>query len=120
MLQLGFEGFSFADLHRPEGLERLHVAFLTRLRREDPALGARFDQYRADQRSLSAPATSELLIAVAAHISRFVGTLFGVEKELGELHERLTAELALFEFKREFVSRRVFKKGVTDRPTREE
>ncbi|MFT3709470.1 MAG: FAD-dependent oxidoreductase [Archangium sp.] len=121
MLQLGFEGFSFADLYRPEGLERLHVAFLSRLRREDPALAARFDQYRADRgASLSAPATSELLIAVATHVSRFVGTLFGVEKELGELHARLHAELELFEFKREFVTRRVFKKGVVDRPTREE
>ncbi|MBL8911720.1 MAG: FAD-dependent oxidoreductase [Archangium sp.] len=126
MLRLGIEGFSFADLQQPEGLSRLHVAFLTRLRRDDPALGAKFDAYRAEfeksgtRGAMSAPAESEILIGVAQHVSRFVGALFGVEKELDDLQGRLSRELALYEFKREFVTRRVFKKGLTDRPTREE
>lgn len=126
MLQLGITGFSFDDLHRPAGLQRLHVQFLMALRDADPALSARFTQYReaslqgTARGGLSAPAESDLLIAVAARVSRFVGTLFNVEAELESLRAKLTGELSLFEFKREFVSRRVFKKGLTDRPTRDE
>ncbi len=126
MLQLGIDGFSFDDLHRPAGLQRLHVQFLMALRDADPALSTRFSLYReaslagTPRGGLTAPAESELLIAVAEHQSRFIARLFNVEAELAQLRGRLTGEGALFEFKREFVTRRVFKKGAGDRPTRDE
>ncbi|MFO0597358.1 MAG: FAD-dependent oxidoreductase [Myxococcaceae bacterium] len=126
MSQLGIEGFRFEDLHRSEGLARLHVAFLQDVRRADPALATRFDQYRHQvgqgvaRGGLSAPAESDLLIALAAQVSRFVGRLFGVEQELAALSGSLLDEASLFAFKRDFVSKRVFKKGAVDRPTKDE
>ena len=126
MLQLGIDGFTFDDLHRAAGLQRLHGRFLTSLHDAQPALATRFGQYREALQAgtarggLTGPVESELLIAVAAEISRFVGKLFNVEAPLAQLRTKLTGEGALFEFKREFVTRRVFKKGAVDRPTREE
>ncbi|MFZ5440581.1 MAG: FAD-dependent oxidoreductase [Myxococcota bacterium] len=125
-MQLGIDGFSFEDLHRASGLQRLHAKFLTTIHDADPALAARFAAWRAEHAKgtarggLTPSSESELLIALAAHVSRFVGRLFGVEQELATLAGRLTDEGRLFEFKREFVTRRVFKKGATDRPTRDE
>jgi NADPH-dependent glutamate synthase beta subunit-like oxidoreductase/NAD(P)H-flavin reductase len=126
MLRLGFDGFSFDDLYRPAGLHRLHVRFLVAMRDTDPELSARFAQYReglelgTPRGGLSGPAESALLIDVAAQISRFVGKLFNLEAELEHLRTRITNEGKLFEFKREFISRRVFKKGAAGRPTRDE
>ncbi len=126
MLQLGLEGFSFDDLYRSQGLARLHAAFVDALRAAEPDLADRFERWAAATRAgtprggLTAPAESALLIAVATQVSRFLGRLFRIEAELGHRREALTGELALFEFKREFVTRRVFKKGTTDRPKREE
>ena len=126
MLKLGFDGFSFDDLYRPAGLARLHARFLECMRADDDALGQSFDAYRhaiasnTPHGALTPPQESDLLVRVAEHVSRFVATLFGVAKELDTLRHGLTEELKLFEFKREFVTRRVFKKGTTDRPTRDE
>ncbi len=126
MLHLGFDGFSFDDLYRPAGLQRLHGRFLTMVRDADPALSTRFASYREAMAAgvarggLSAPLESALLIDVADQISRFLGKLFKLETELEQLRKRLTSEARLFEFKREFVTRRVFKKGAAARPTRDE
>jgi NADPH-dependent glutamate synthase beta subunit-like oxidoreductase/NAD(P)H-flavin reductase len=119
-LTLGIDGFAFTDLYRPEGLGRLHQRFLVALRAHDASLADQYAAYTADPSTLTGPKESSLLIAVAEQVSRFVATLFGVEPQLGAQSKRTTAELALFEFKREFVTRRVFKKGVVDRPTKDE
>ncbi len=120
MLQLGFDGFTFADLYRPAGLERLHRRFLDTLAAADAPLAAQYARWSKGDERLSEPKESELLIAIAAHVSRFVAKLFHLENELASLGRTVTGELALMEFKREFVTRRVFKKGVTDRPTKDE
>ncbi|MDP1822165.1 MAG: FAD-dependent oxidoreductase [Archangium sp.] len=126
MLQFGFDGFTFDDLHRPAGLQRLHARFLTSLREADPALATRYAQYREAVEAgfarggLTGPVESALLIDIADQISRFLGRLFKLENELEALRVQLTCEAKLFEFKREFVSRRVFKKGATGRPSPEE
>ena len=123
MLQFGFSGFSFDDLYRPAGLRRLHERFLQEL---EPGLSTRFKQYReaieggVSHGGLTAPLESALLIDVADQTSRFLGKLFKLESELEKLRVALTDEGKLFEFKREFVTRRVFKKGATGRPAREE
>ncbi len=126
MLRLGFDGFSFGDLYRPQGLARLHGRFLSTLEAADPGLATRFSTYRQAHSTgvahggLTGSQESALLIEVAAHVSSFIGKLFGVEGQLAGLGQGLRDELKLFEFKREFVTRRVFKKGVVDRPTRDE
>ena len=115
---LGFDGFVFEDLYRPEGLKRLAERFDAEFQRAEPALFAAFDAYRrAGGAGLTAPAESELLIRIASRLSAFVARLFQIEPQKERLSARLTSHQPLFEFKREFVTRKVFKKGAPDRPT---
>ncbi len=117
-LKLGLAGFTFEDLHQPKGLRRLTEAFHAALAKEDPALAASFDSYRkAGGQGLAAPAESALLMQVSQHVSRFVSRLFLIEPAVDQLSRKLTGELKLFDFKREFITRRVFKKGAPERPT---
>ena len=119
MLALGIEGFRYEDLQRASGLARLHAAFLAQLSADDAALAAEFEALRGGQ-PRKPPEESDLLIRVAEHVSRFIGKLFAVEPELGALSAKLADELKLFAFKKEFVTRRVFKKGAGDRPAEQE
>jgi NADPH-dependent glutamate synthase beta subunit-like oxidoreductase/NAD(P)H-flavin reductase len=126
MISLGIDGFTFDDLYRPSGLKRLYTRFQLELRALAPDTAIAYDAYCAAMNAgrphggLSAPQESDLLVAVAEFVSKFLMRLFRVEKELSTLRATLGAESRLFEFKREFVTRRVFKKGATDRPKREE
>ncbi|WP_342375337.1 FAD-dependent oxidoreductase [Myxococcus stipitatus] len=117
-LQLGVPGFTFEDLYRPRGLRRLAQSFDARLAEDDPELFKAFDAYRqAGGQGLTGPAESDLLVRVARHVSRFIARLFRIEQEHEQLMGNLKGELPLFNFKREFITRRVFKKGAADRPS---
>jgi NADPH-dependent glutamate synthase beta subunit-like oxidoreductase/NAD(P)H-flavin reductase len=117
-LTLGLPGFTFEDLYRPRGLRRLAERFDAWLTEQEPELFQAFDTYRKTGGSnLSGPAESDLLIRVSRHLSRFIARLFNLEGELEALARRQTGELPLFDFKRDFITRRVFKKGAPDRPT---
>ncbi len=117
-LRLGFDGFAFEDLYAPEGLRRLSARFDAFLAERDAALAARFSAYRASEGAgLTPPQASELLISVSAHHAAFIARLFGIEAEVDALGKKIRGELPLFEFKREFIARRVFKKGAPERPT---
>jgi NADPH-dependent glutamate synthase beta subunit-like oxidoreductase/NAD(P)H-flavin reductase len=118
MLTLGIPGFSFEDLYRSHGLRRLAEHFDAQLAAAEPELFQSFDAYRkSGGKSLTGPAESELLIRVSRHVSAFVARLFGIEAEVDRLARGLKGELPLFDFKREFITRRVFKKGAAERPT---
>jgi NADPH-dependent glutamate synthase beta subunit-like oxidoreductase/NAD(P)H-flavin reductase len=101
-------GVSYADLHRPAALAELDARFRAQLRGEDPSLAARFEAYRAGA-VLRAPEESELLIAVARPLSRFVAQLFQVEPSRDALLADAAREQVIFRFK-EFVARRASKK----------
>ena len=117
-LTLGLDGFEFADLYQATGLRRLSERFDAELAGEDPALATAFSEYRRTQgQGLSKPAESDLLIRVSRHGSRFVARLFASRTKQEALVPALRGELPLFDFKREFITRRVFKKGAPDRPT---
>src|SRR5216684_3807606 len=79
---LGLPGFSYADLHDARRLADLTAAFDRELSVADPALSARYAAHRDGSARLSGPDESEFLVALGAHVSRFVGRLFGVEAEL--------------------------------------
>ncbi len=118
MLRLGIDGFEFEDLYDPAGLKRLYETFFTQLAADDSALAAEFEAYRAaGGMGMPDPKQSDLLVRVGEHVGRFLGRLFQIGAEQKALASKITAELKLFEFKKEFVTRRVFKKGATDRPT---
>ncbi|MDY7230471.1 FAD-dependent oxidoreductase [Hyalangium rubrum] len=117
-LTLGLPGFTFEDLYRPRGLRRLSERFDAWLTEHEPELFQAFEAYRkSGGTSPSGPAESELLIRVSRHVSRFVARLFNLDTETEGLASRLKGELPLFDFKRDFITRRVFKKGAPDRPT---
>ena len=117
-LVLGIAGFTFEDLYRPLALRRLAERFYAGVAEDDPALWTRFDTYRqSGGTSLKGPQESELLIRMAAHQSKFMARLFRLEGPTDALAKRLVGETPLFEFRREFLSRRVFKKGAANRPT---
>ncbi|RKH42197.1 pyridine nucleotide-disulfide oxidoreductase [Corallococcus sp. AB049A] len=116
-LHLGLPGFCFEDLYAPSGLRRLAERFDAQLQGDAPGLFQAFDAWRKSGGTTpTGPAESELLIQVARHVSRFVATLFRIEPESERLARHLRGELPLFDFKREFITRRVFKKGAQDRP----
>ena len=57
------------------------------------------------------PQTSKTLMGVARHYSQFVCRLFGIESAAAAKKQALLFENTLAQFRREFVARRVFKKG---------
>ena len=115
-LHLGIPGFRYPDLHDPRRLAELTAAFDHFLAGADPELFSRYAAHRDGSARLTGPAESELLLQVAAHLSLFLGRLFGVEKDLARLRDSAGRDAPLFRVKRDFVQRRVFKKGARDRP----
>src|SRR5262245_58299840 len=105
MLTLGIDSFTFEDLYTPQGLKRLHDTFFDHVLRDDPALHAAFGAYRANPTGVKPTQQSDLLIRLAEHVSRFVARLFQVDAEKKALASKISQELELFEFKREFVTR---------------
>src|SRR5207248_10621958 len=115
-LHLGVAGFRYSDLHDAARLADLTRAFDADLCAADAGLFARYEAHRAGTARLRGPEESELLLDLASHVSRFVGRLFGVSGDLQRLREAAGRDAPLFRVKRDFVQRRVFKKGARDRP----
>jgi NADPH-dependent glutamate synthase beta subunit-like oxidoreductase/NAD(P)H-flavin reductase len=116
--RLGIPGFSYPDLHDALRLADLSAAFDRDLHSADPALFARFEQHRHEP--LTGPAEGDLLVAVSGHLSRFVGKLFGIASDLAALRAAAGRDAPIFRVKREFVQRRVFRKGAANRPSADE
>jgi NADPH-dependent glutamate synthase beta subunit-like oxidoreductase/NAD(P)H-flavin reductase len=115
-LPLGIPGFRYSDLHDTARLADLTAAFDGFLRSADATLFARYDAHRAGSARLRGAEESELLLQVGAHVSRFLARLFGVEADFAALREAAGRDAPIFRVKREFVQRRVFRKGAKDRP----
>jgi NADPH-dependent glutamate synthase beta subunit-like oxidoreductase/NAD(P)H-flavin reductase len=107
---LGIEGFTYGDLYRPERLRALAESFYGELRAADPALHSSLAGYTGARGGTlrGTRAESELLIAAAPHLSRFVARLFGVESEREALALEIRAQDPVFEFEH-FVQRRALK-----------
>src|SRR5437868_12097554 len=105
--QLGIEGFTYGDLYRPTRLRALADAFYAEVTGADPALGGALAEYVASRGAQlrGTKAESDLLIAAAPHLSRFVARLFRVEREREALAESIRAQDPVFQFK-SFVQRR--------------
>jgi NADPH-dependent glutamate synthase beta subunit-like oxidoreductase/NAD(P)H-flavin reductase len=114
--QLGVEGFAYGDLYRPERLRELAEAFYAEVESVDAALHASLMEYveTRGERIKGTKAESELLIAAAPYLSRFVARLFRVERDRDELAARLRAQDPIFQFK-QFVQRRAMKSFPAER-----
>ncbi|HVO26363.1 MAG TPA: pyridine nucleotide-disulfide oxidoreductase, partial [Candidatus Margulisiibacteriota bacterium] len=109
-LQLGIRGFKYADLNRVRRLEALDQAFLSTLHDTDAALAADLKRYRDTRGAdLTRLQESELLIRVAPHLGAFVARLFHVTDAYAALCERVRADQMVFEWKRQFIERRILK-----------
>ncbi|MCA1592973.1 MAG: FAD-dependent oxidoreductase [Acidobacteria bacterium] len=106
----GIEGFAYGDLYRPERLRELAESFYAELRQADAELHTSLMNYLGTRGEgiSGTKAESELLIAAAVHLSRFVARLFGVEREREELIEAIRTQDPVFVFK-QFVQRRALK-----------
>src|SRR5436190_10839220 len=105
---LGIEGFRYGDLYEPAKLAELDARFRAELAAVDAALATKFEAYRAGE-TLTPPEESELLIAAARPLGRFVARLFRVEKEHQALLDRAAREDVIFRMKT-FIARRAIKK----------
>jgi len=104
---LGVPGYSFADLHEPERLSSLYERFCEEVQASDPALWREWDAYRQAPGAPRPPiALSNLLIAMAPHVSRFVKRLFEVDAPAEAIASSTRAQDDLFRFKVDFVRRR--------------
>ena len=104
---LGVPGYTFADLHQPERLGSLYDRFCEEFSPLIPALWREWDAYRRAPDEPRPPVElSNLLIAMAAHVSRFVVRLFDVSSAAGGVAAATRSEDDLFRFKVDFVRRR--------------
>lgn len=104
-LRLGIEGFEWADLHRPEGLSRLHAAFEAWLGERDPEGLALLTRHRSAGEAPSRAELSALLVRLAPAVGAFVAKLFGVEREVERVREAVLADEPVLRFKKHFVKR---------------
>jgi NADPH-dependent glutamate synthase beta subunit-like oxidoreductase/NAD(P)H-flavin reductase len=103
---LGIAGFTFADLHQPARLGALYELFCDEVRRTEPELWAQWEAHRANPVALGPIAQSNLIVAVAPHVTRFLTRLFAVGPDVDQMVATTRAYDALFRFKIDFVRRR--------------
>src|SRR4051794_16000546 len=85
---LGLPGYTFADLHEPERLASLYERFCEGVAAVDPALWSEWEAYRRAPDAPRPPiALSNLLIAMAPHVSRFLTRLFDVDAPTAAIAE---------------------------------
>ncbi|HWI13469.1 MAG TPA: hypothetical protein VNT02_04420, partial [Burkholderiales bacterium] len=101
---------TFVDLYEREGLLRLDRLFLDRLAQRDAALHASLVAARGAPPAATDRAESELLIALAPHLDRFIGWLFGIEREVAALSAQHVDLTPLYVVKRQFVQRKAMHK----------
>ena len=105
-LKLGFSGFDYSDLSRPDGLARLDEQFVQTLHQQAPELCDALLAWREQRSTDDAATISDQLIEVARHLEKFIGQLFGIEDEMEALRARILGHNPVFVFKKMFVMRR--------------
>ncbi len=109
-LQLGEAGFTYPDLFEPARLAKLTDRFDAFFLDADPEAFARFADYRkTGGRGMKPQDVSDVLLAVAPHVARFVARLFLVELETTTRIREAKERSSLWHFKKEFVKKRLFK-----------
>jgi NADPH-dependent glutamate synthase beta subunit-like oxidoreductase/NAD(P)H-flavin reductase len=105
---LGVPGYTFADLHEPERLSSLYERFCEEVAAREPAFWREWDDYRRSPDEPRSPlALSNLLVAMAPRVSRFITRLFDIDRPAADIAEATAAQDDLFRFKVDFVRRRV-------------
>lgn len=116
-ITLGLPGFEFQDLFRPARLADLDRAFLEEVRQIDSTLVDQLTKSRLDRGdSMDDAAHSELLMNLAPHLGKFLAGLFRIETAVAHLDRKALEDAPIFDCRRLFLERRVFK-AVPDEAT---
>jgi NADPH-dependent glutamate synthase beta subunit-like oxidoreductase/NAD(P)H-flavin reductase len=107
---LGIPGISYGDLYSPKRLADLNALFLDEVHTANPDLHTRWTEYARLPKSLTDIQVSAIIIELAPYVGAFVAKLFGIENERKSLIDVAAHEKLLFDFKREFLTRRATKK----------
>jgi len=109
-LSLGIEGWHYGDLYDSLRLKKLAELFYQSVDAADFDLGQRYAAYRESVgKEISAVDESNLLVALAPHLNRFISQLFRIETALSDDADRAELEKPIFDFKRDFVIKRALK-----------
>ncbi len=103
---LGIAGFTFADLHQPRRLHALYELYCDEVRRTEPELWAEWEAHRLTPTAVGPIERSNLIVAMAPHVSRFLTRLFSIGPEADGMVAQTRAYDDLFRFKIDFVRRR--------------
>ncbi|MCC6742925.1 MAG: FAD-dependent oxidoreductase [Acidobacteria bacterium] len=112
---LGIPGFSYADLYEPRKLAELTTAFRLEVAALDPELAAAWEAY-ASGAELKPAEVSDVLVRMAPRLAAFLERMFGVSEDAGALREAARDHAVVFEFKKQFVRRRVHKRFAREDP----
>lgn len=108
VFSLGIEGFTYSDLYDPLRLKMLAEYFYKEVETADPALGLQYSNYRQGN-SLSPIDESNLIVKLAPYLGRFISRLFQIENSAELEREKANAAKPIFQFKKNFVSKRAVK-----------
>jgi NADPH-dependent glutamate synthase beta subunit-like oxidoreductase/NAD(P)H-flavin reductase len=109
-MPLGIDGFMYADLYDAKRLHDLLAAFDRWFADTAPAARAQFESYRASKGEGMTPLQrSEALLAAAPFVGRFVGKLFGVERELEGFRDGVRKNDPIWRFRKDFAKKRVLR-----------
>ncbi|MGB5037856.1 MAG: pyridine nucleotide-disulfide oxidoreductase, partial [Blastocatellia bacterium] len=112
---LGIPGFSYADLYEPSRLAELTAVFHADVATADPELAALWRRYAAGE--LTAPTeVSDAILRMAPRLAAFLERMFDIAGEAESIRARNRELAVLFEFKKQFVRRRVHKQFATESP----
>jgi len=103
---LNLTGFTFAELFHSKGLYRLDQQFLNGL---EPDLSQRLIAYRNETTSLTPLEISDLLIACAKPLEKFLINLFNIEEEAALAEAKTLSYNPISAFKKFFILRRAKK-----------
>ncbi|MEO8185075.1 MAG: FAD-dependent oxidoreductase, partial [Deltaproteobacteria bacterium] len=106
MTDLGIPGFTFAALHQPDRLHALYELFYDEVRHLDAELWEKWEAYRSQPTAPGPVVRSELVVAMAPYVSRFLARLFSVGPDAEVMAAATRAYDDLFRFKVDFVRRR--------------
>jgi NADPH-dependent glutamate synthase beta subunit-like oxidoreductase/NAD(P)H-flavin reductase len=107
--ELRLKNFTFNELFRSEGLNRLDETFLSQLNEQHPDLHTQLLAWRAAPNQPCTLEISELLISCAMFLETFLAQLFNIEEAVAISQARTTSFNPISTFKKYFVLRRAKK-----------
>ncbi len=109
-LQLGIEGYTYADLYEPVRLRELAERFYDEVEKEEPLLADALRKYiAAGGQGLERRVESKILTDAAPHLSDFIARLFKITIARSELEDQIKVQNPVWRYKF-FVQRRAAKK----------